>query len=176
MDLHGAVAEFQNLGYVSIGKGPKHPKGDPNLQQAIDEFLAEYPTIARDRSFANFLEYYSAAAIDWPDEQLTIEIYGFSSDITLLIAQPEETLVDAQGFFRFSEILVKPGPHGEKAIDGLYAFDVSQNRSAGIYQKTTVWTTDSDTINYVWYCRTFLEWLSRVVEAEGRLPLVTYSP
>jgi len=176
MDLHEIVTEFQNLGYVSLGKGPKHPEGDSSLQPEIDEFLAQYPTIARDRSFVDFLEYYSAAAVDWPDEQLTIEIYGFSPEITLLIGRPEEPLIDALKFFRFSEILVKLGPHGEQAIDGLYAFDISKDRVAGIYQKTTVWTTDSASINYAWYCATFSEWLSRVVEAGGRLPLVSYDP
>src|SRR5258707_10659352 len=101
-------------------------------------------------------------------------IYGFSPDITFIIGQPEENLVDYQGFFRFSEILVKPGPNGEEGIAGQYAFDTTGNRRTGIYQKTIVWSVDSRKVDYEWYCETFLEWLSRVVEATGRLPLVTY--
>lgn len=176
MDLHQIVAEFRKLGYVSLGEGPKHPEGNPNVQLAIDQFLAMYPTIALDQSFVDFLEYYSAAAIDWPQEQLTIEIYGFSSDVTLEIARPEEPLQDENGFYRFAEILVKPGPNGEKAIDGLYAFDVTGTRRNGIYQRISLWSENTASISYQWYCQTFAEWLARVVEAGGRLPLVSYSP
>src|SRR5215213_7106968 len=127
MDLHEIIRNFQKIGYVSIGMGPKHPQGNTELQENINHFLDRYPTIAKDISFVEFLEYYSAAAVDWPDEELTLEIYGFSSDINIDIGSPSEPIVDYKGFLRFAEILVKPGPNGEEAIGGVYAFDITNN-------------------------------------------------
>ncbi len=176
MDLHEAVAAFRKLGYVSIGKGPKHPEGDPEKQQEIDDFFEEYPAIARDRSFVSFLEFYSAAALAWPDYQLAIDIFGFSTDLTLNIARPEELLLDDEGFYRFAEINVRPGPNGERMISGLYAFDATNKRLCGVYQKVRVASAALVHTNYEWCCDSFLEWLSRVVEVGGRLPLVSYNP
>ena len=175
MDLHAVMAEFRKLGYVSIGQGPKHPQGNPDLQHEIDEFLAQYSGIARDESFVEFLAYYSAAAVDWPHLELTIEIYGFSPDITFYIAHPDEPLLDEKGFYRFAEIVVEPGPKGEESIGGLYAFDVTGHRNPGIYQKVRVASALEVPIDYAWCSNSFLAWLSRVVQARGRLPLVSYN-
>lgn len=174
MNLYDTVNAFKDLGGVSIGKGPKHPEGNPSLQQKIKQFLGEYPQIGRDDGFVEFLEYYSAASIDKPHEQLTLEIYGFSPDITLDISQADEPLIDEKGFFRFAEILVKPGPHDEKAIGGLYAFDCTGQRRRGIYQKIYLWSSNSETMNFEWYCETFINWLADVVESKGLLPLAIY--
>jgi len=172
MNIHEVVKGFQALGYVTLGAGPKHPKGNPKTQLEIDAFLKQYPTIAQDQGFVEFLEYYSAAAVDWPNEQLTIEVYGFSPDITLEIARPEEPLEDHNGFFRFAEILMIPVPDDEQAIASTYAMDVTGTRTAGIYQKFSVWSEDSRMMDYEWCCENFLVWLSRVVNAGGRLPMV----
>jgi len=174
MNIHEVVKGFQALGYVTLGAGPKHPKGNPKTQLEIDAFLKQYPTIAQDQGFVEFLEYYSAAAVDWPNEQLTIEVYGFSPDITLEIARPEEPLEDHNGFFRFAEILITPGPDGEQSIASTYAMDVTGTRAAGIYHKLSVWSEDSRMMDYGWHCDNFLVWLSRVVRAGGRLPMVDY--
>lgn len=171
MDLKSLMQDFQNIGFVSIGKGPQHPEGDPEIEAGIQDFLEQYPSIAEDDTFVEFLLHFSAAAVDWPDEQLTIEIYGFSPDITLEIANPEEPLLDNDGFFRFAEILVKPGPEDEKAIDSLYAFDTTGTRKKGIYHKISLWSEDTHRIEFRWCCESFLEWLSMTVDAKGRLPM-----
>jgi len=105
-------------------------------------------------------------------------IHGFSADITLHIDGREETLLEWGGFYRFAEILVKPGPNGEKGVGASYAFAVNADRKSGIYQRISLWSefekVITHDINYEWYCETFLEWLSQVVDAQGRLPMKQY--
>jgi len=167
VELNEVIKAFQNLGYTRIGKGPKHPEGDAQRQAEIDEFLARYPQVKRDKSFVEFFEYYSALAIDWPNEALTLVVHGFSPDISLEIARPEEPLVDEKNFFRFAEIIVQPGPNGERAIGSLYAFDTTEQRRSGIYQKTKASGIHSPWPEFEWYCETFIEWLSRVVDTQA---------
>lgn len=175
MDLHEVMKAVQTLGYTRIGKGPKHPEGDPQVQAEIDEFLALHPQVKRDQSFVDFFEYYSAIAIAWPNEALDLIVYGFSPDITLEIAHPDERLDDENGFFRFAEIIVKPEPYGKESIGSTYAFDTTGQRRSGIYQSTKAsgihrrWPPE-----YEWYCETFIEWLRRVVEDQSRFTASRY--
>lgn len=168
MDLHEVMKAVENLGYIRIGKGPKHPDGDPEVQAEIDEFLALYPQVKQDQSFVDFFEYYSAIGTEWPNEALIFIVYGFSPDIMMEIAHPDEALVDENGFFRFAEIIFHPEPYGKEGIASVYAFDTTGQRRSGIYQETKEagvyrrWPP-----KYEWYCETFLEWLTRVVEAQS---------
>jgi len=60
MDLPELMKQFEAIGYASIGKGPAHPDGNPELKHEIQDFLKEYPRIAQDAGLVSFLEYYSA--------------------------------------------------------------------------------------------------------------------
>jgi hypothetical protein len=170
MNLHEVMGRFVRLGNVTVGMGPKHPSGvATEVQEEIDTFLAKYPALRRDQSYVDFLEYYSAAAVDWPNEKLIIEIYGFSDEISLLIAHPDEPLLDEDGFYKFAEIMIKTG---RKIVDSFgmeYAFDTTGERRAGVYHRVAPPRVYTETLPYEWYCSTFLEWLEHVVEKQGRL-------
>jgi hypothetical protein len=170
IDLHEVMKHFITLGNVTVGMGPKHPsRVAREMQEEIDQFFARYPALHRDQSYVDFLEYYSAAFVGWPHRTLMISIYGFSEDVTIPIAQPDEPLVDEDGFHRFAEIIVKTGEGRSDFVGMEFAFDATGERKSAVYHRTAPMGVDSRTLPYEWYCDTFLEWLIQVVEKQGRL-------
>src|SRR5262245_34495819 len=104
MTLKELMSEFMALGYATVGAGSKHPvMPAPELQSHIDEFLAENPSLKKDQSYVEFLEVYSGAAVDYPDFQLTVLIYGFS-DVSVTFLDPQILFVKPEGFIQFAEI------------------------------------------------------------------------
>jgi hypothetical protein len=172
MNLHELIEGFVNLGYASVGFGPRHPDMPVHkLQSEIEAFFTRYPSLQSDQGYVDFLLTYSAASIDWPDERLVMEIYGFS-DFTTSLPHPDEPLIDENGFFRFAEIQI--GPILEDNTVGIeFAWDITGERRDGIYRRIlTMADYDRDAwkyITYTWYCGDFLEWLEDVVNKQGKL-------
>lgn len=169
MHLDSLIQKFFDMGHATIGNGPKHPDS-PNaaLQSEITEFFSTYPVLAKDQGYVDFQEKYAGAVVDWPYDELTIVIHGFY-DFTEHVLYPDEPLIDDDGYFYFAEVITKTsaGSKDRQDIIGMgFAWDITGMRKPGIYR--TVGQSGSDTPN-MWYCETFLEWLSDVVEKRGKL-------
>jgi hypothetical protein len=139
------------------------------LQKEIDEFLQKNQILRNDQGYVDFLETYSAASVDWPNEMLIIQIYGFSPEITIEVAHPDEALVDKDGFFRFAEIILKTGDTKKDFVGLSYAYDTTGKRPYGVYQSTLPYGADFRTIPYKSYGNSFLAWLKDVIEKKGKL-------
>lgn len=88
LDIHSLMKKFSNLGYASVGRGPKNTESPrPELQQEIDNFLDEHSYLQNDSGYVDFLEYYSGARVDFPEGELVIDIFVFLEEIGFLLVK-----------------------------------------------------------------------------------------
>jgi hypothetical protein len=164
------MIRFEQLGQTTVGRGPKHPV-TPNLtlRSEIDGFFKEYPELAKDRGYVDFLERYSAATRWHEDDEFSVIIYGFS-DFTINLLYPDESLISQEKFFRFAEVGTKIGDRKfEDEINLDFAWDVSGKQQQGVYRRIVPWDVDPKLILYSWYCDNFLTWLDALITNKGRL-------
>lgn|SRR5574341_1603885 len=167
MDPDAIMTDFARLEYAMIDFGPKHPTNPvPELQREIDEFFSEYPILRRDKGYVAFLETYSAAAVFWPNQELVIQIYGFSEEMTEHLLYPDEPLLEQGRFLRFAEVMIEE----EEDVVGLsFAWEVTGQHSPGVYRQLRQGGADWKTTPYTLYASTFLNWLEEIVTKNGRL-------
>jgi hypothetical protein len=95
-EVVGGLACFPN---AVIGHGFRHPTSpDSSCQQDFQTTLAQYPFLKRDPGYLAFLSRYAGAAVyAYPDEDITIHLFGFMDDVFHLLHGPADT-VDRDGF------------------------------------------------------------------------------
>lgn len=168
MDIHSLMKKFSNLGYASIGRGPKNTESPRSeLQQEIDNFLDEHPYLRNDSGYVDFLEYYSGARVDFPEGELVIDIFGFLEEIGFHLIKDRfgESDIDEQGYFMFCTTVVQVAKDSDPNNEELgldYAFDATGKRTWGIYRVINYG-------EYEWYCSSFLEWLEKLIDKKGLL-------
>ena len=166
MDIHSLMQNFTELGYVTVGRGPKHPESPSlELQKEIDSFLEQYSFLRKDRGYIDFLEYYSGAMVDWPQGELVIAIFGFLEEISFHLIKDGGEVIDDDGFYAFctSVVRVGEGQDIENESIGLgYTFDATGTRRWGVYRSIGGGECE-------WYCDSFLEWLEKLIDKKGLL-------
>jgi hypothetical protein len=135
------------------------------LQADIDDFMHEYPLVARDPGYGEFLETYSAAVYISPNEELAVNVFGFS-EFTLHLLYPDESLVEQDRFHIFAEISLQ---ESESAKGLLFAWDLTGEQKAGVYRSTRTSEADWEITLYTWYCKDFLTWLDALIKHKGKL-------
>jgi hypothetical protein len=160
MNIHSLMHQFAQFDGAQVGHGPKHPT-EPNLTltEEIATFFNHYSFLQHDQGYVDFQEYYAGASvIILSDNNLTvdIDIFGFL-DVSTHMTKYEDPIVDEDGHLVFSYILFNKKQ---------FSFSFNTNREWGVY-RTVVWENlDRQTS---WYCATFLEWLERLIQYQGRL-------
>jgi hypothetical protein len=170
MDVHSLVKDFLELPDAEVGRGPQHPTNPvPELEAPINEFLEKYPFLCKDARYVEFLKCYSGAYLLWPDDQLMIDVFGFS-DVSSPIEAEEYPVVDNEGYLTFCSVLyrVKPGGGVENIQTLGFAFDATSQRKPGVYRQLVGRQPGSPTVTE-WYCETFLELFHELIDKRGRL-------
>jgi hypothetical protein len=100
MDIHSLMKKFSNLGYASVGRGPKNTESPrPKLQKEIDNYLDEHPYLQNDSGYVDFLEHYSGARVDFPLCELVIDIFGFLEEIGFHLVKDRFQYCSVNDFF-----------------------------------------------------------------------------
>ena len=170
MDLHCLVQRFSELDRARVGRGPRHlTQGNRSLEGALESFLKRYPFLKKDTGYVQFLECYAGAYLVWPEDELVIDIYGFSGVSTLIVGE-DGPIIDEDGYLTFSSVLfrIREGPGLENIQTLGFAFDATQQRKPGIYRQV-VGREEGSPIVTDWYGETFLEWFKDVMDKKGRL-------
>lgn len=166
MNIHSLMTRFTELGFASVGRGPKHPQSPrPELHEEIDNFLSQHPYLRKDNGYIDFLECYAGAMVDWPNGELVIDIFGFSEDVSLHLTQDEGSVIDDEGFYAFCSSVVRVDKDQESKHEYLglgYAFDSTGTRKWGVYR-----CIEDEPCQ--WYCASFREWLKELIDKKGRL-------
>lgn len=172
LNIHSLMKEFSKLEGAEIGRGPKHPSSpDPNLAQETEAFLNEYPFLRQDQGYVDFLESYAGAWVMWPNNELIIDLFGFT-EVSRNIANPDNVcVVDENGFLIVYDGMVRlvDGGFREGVIGQGFAFDATGERKWGIYRY--VFVSGVEVARY-WYCETFLQALAALIETRGKLPAI----
>lgn len=170
MDVHALMREFAELDGAEVGQGPKHPI-EPNLAltDVVTGFLKEHTFLKQDRGYVDFLECYAGAWVMWPNDDLVIDLFGFT-EVSRNIANPDEgEVVDTDGFLVFCDGLVRlQDDLGFSTVLGqAFAFDATGKRKWGVYRYII---DDSGKTDKYWYCETFLRMLEALIGTKGKLP------
>jgi hypothetical protein len=165
MTLYETMARFSEIGYVTIGRGPKHPfLPNPLLAEQITSLLNEYPFLVQDQGYIDFVECYAGASMNHPAEALMVDIYGFTHASSHLIELPG-SIVDDNGFLMFAGIYWRQDINDPRSLVELdFAFDATGSRVQGVYG----YRVGGDN-GYQWYCKSFLEWFDLLIVKKGRL-------
>src|SRR5262245_54689882 len=101
MDIHFLIQELAELGHIEAGHGPKHLIS-PNVAIAdeIKSFLTDYSFLKQDHDYVDFLEYYAGLGLGKPEDDLLVDIYGFTNVSSHMI-ELEGAIVDESGFLTF---------------------------------------------------------------------------
>jgi len=170
MDVHSLVNKFLELSEAEVDRGPQHPtEPDPELEAPVNDFLDQYPFLRQDAGYVEFLKAYSGAYVIWPDDQLLIDIFGFS-EVSSPIEVEEYPVVDNEGYLTFCSVAyrVKPGGGVENIQTLGFAFDATSERKPGVYRQLVGREPGSPTVTD-WYCETFLELFRDLIDKRGRL-------
>jgi hypothetical protein len=125
----------------------------------------------------DFLKRYSGAFVFDRERNIGIDIRGFAESVVELCGDycefdDDEPHVNAKGFYEFALLDFHTGEKWsmETSVVMSFAFDATLSRPWGVYQGLPVkeagqaeWKTE-----WRWCGETFLEWLSRVGEQQGR--------
>jgi hypothetical protein len=184
MDIHSLIEKFRGLGNAEIGRGPKS-YNPPNLSmlKEIETFLEEYPFLKQDQGYVDFLENYAGAFINWPNEELTIDLFGFDDKVATHIVKEDGFIVDEAGFLCFCDTAPRIEVNEKAKLEsrlgkeiffkdqlGLqYCFDASGKRQPGIYLTTSYHKNKSFIQFGIWYCETFSGWFEALIEKKGQL-------
>jgi hypothetical protein len=138
------------------------------LAQEIEAFLNEYPFLRQDQGYVDFLESYAGAWVAWPNNDLVIDLFGFTQ-VSTHIVKEDGYIVDPTGFLTICDGMVRlrEGGFREGVIGQGFAFDATGERKWGIYRYVMI---DGIEAAMDWYCETFLQALSALIETKGRLP------
>jgi hypothetical protein len=170
MDMHSLVKEFSEWRNAEVGQGPEHPTHpNPELKAAVDGFLEEYPFLYNDAGYVEFLKSYAGAHVNWPDDELVVDIFGFT-EVSTEFTEGEDPIIDKEGYLTFclEFFRVQPGSEIESIQILTFAFDATLQRRPGIYRQV-VGKRPGDPVTTAWYCDTFLEFLRDLIDKQGRL-------
>lgn len=156
------MAQFAQFKGAQVGYGPCHPT-HPNLSIAGDiaSFVEHYSFLQHDTDYISFLEIFAGARILSPQSSWMVDILGFA-DVCALMTAPEGEIVDEEGVLLFSYIVLEERPAGSQQIS--FGFDATQQRRPGVYR-----TMAEYAYQWQWYCPSFLIWLERLIQYQGRL-------
>jgi hypothetical protein len=164
--IYQMIKKLHELGIVETGRGPKHPTlPNTELVEEIAEFLETYSFLKTDQGYVNFLERYAGLLLYRDSDFLSLGIYGFDNDVSLHLVNGEGELIDEAGILTFADLTL-PLQEGDQSSENLtaigFGFDSTQQRHWGVYRCI-------DGQPYHWYCRSFLEWLEKFYNNQGRL-------
>jgi len=160
--------------HARIGRGPGYP---PELEGALREktaaWLSVHPFLALDSGYVDFLKPYSGLAVsrdDDPSLDWGLDIAGFTGtggcldEVDFCVFDPTVPAIDEKGFYRFADVSYCAYPDLTRPWSGWlgadFGYDATGERPWGIYR-----LLDPPQ----WFCSTFAEWLSRVIERKGRV-------
>ena len=162
------VGRLSLLPRAAIGHGFRHPTSpDSTRKRDYQATLTQYPFLERDPGYLAFLSRYSGAAVySYPDEDISIHLFGFIDDVFHLLHGPGET-VDQDGFMAFGYTELTLSNSDQDVVTLGFSFDATGSRRWGIYR--SVRQPGGDTQGPDWYCLSFIEWLRLAIAAKGRL-------
>lgn len=150
------------------GQGPKHPTHpNPELQEALDEFIQAYPSILEDEGYICFLKKYAGAYAENADATRIVDVFGFGGTATD-IADPEALQVDENGYLVFAQCIYSEIADG-KLVDSYehdFAFSVTGDRPKGVYRASSTLRDPRQTFSF--YVGDFCQWLQKLIEVRGR--------
>lgn len=164
-DLEGLttlMTELTTLGRLDTVGSPARPP-DTRIAREVEEFLDRYPFLRRDPGYVAFLQCYAGAGLTSQGELRSLDIYGFSDEVTLHITRGEGDVVE-NGLLTFADLLLRLDPgHGAqvKSVGCGFGFPESSDARWGVYRITEDRSE--------WYCETFCEWLRQAIVKRGRL-------
>lgn len=159
MVLQELMQQFSTIEGAFIGQGSYH-SSYPNqaLLGEIDDFLQRFPFLRDDQGYIDFLSLYAGAGIS-QEPTLMVDICGFTTEGIHIVKDDGEPL-DKQGFFTFCLTYLD----NEREID--FSFDATGHRERGVYRAIA---DSRGTGDYAWFCPSFLIWLERLIQHQGRL-------
>jgi hypothetical protein len=160
-DIDHGFERLRTIGRLETAWRPPEAAQDHRLQTAVDALLASYPCLERDDGYVAFLRRYGGALLV-RDDGLLLSLFGFSHDIGMhLVEGPGDMVSD--GCLIIGDMIVPRVPSDPRDTAAVgFGFDVTGERRWGVYR-----IIDGGAPS--WYCATFLEWLTRLVERSGWL-------
>jgi hypothetical protein len=160
MDIDELVAAFDALPGTQVGAGPRHPvTPDPALTPRLTAFFAEFPGLARDPGYVDFMWKYGGMSRSDPEQNRLFYVHGFGAATADFDEDLDGPVVDEQGFFVFAESVV----HADTAerhdtYEYSFAFNLARDRPAGIYRfAATMSAQDRGFLRHADDFRSFLE-------------------
>jgi hypothetical protein len=182
MNIHQLIARISRLGQSQIGHGPKHPEL-PNIElaEAVKAYFQRYSFLMQDQDYLDFMECYAGLYVFRPEYHIAIDVFGFteaSSDLMRIqndyFFQGENNILE-DGFLAFCDASFVPSGLAPEDITflslegGGFAFSESGERQFGVY-RATVSGSESEIVEYKYYCSSFLTWLEILLESQGLFP------
>jgi hypothetical protein len=161
--IDARVARLAALGHWKTARDVVGAEADAKFEKELERLLGRYPFVRQAPDWLAFLTRYGGGTLTRDDDMLSLGLYGFSHDATLHILDGAGEPVD-YGCLYFCDVVLPREPvkgYTDETISLGFGFEASGERSWGVYR-----IRDG---NSEWYCETFLEWLERFVEKEGRL-------
>lgn len=156
------MADLGKLGRLVTVCSPEHPP-DARLAGEIEAFLDGYRYLHRDAGYVAFLRHYAGAALKSYDDMLSLDLFGFSEEVTVHLVHGEGEIVE-NGLLTFADLLI-PLESGlgvfVKTAGCGFGFPESAEQRWGVYK------INED--RSFWYCSSFLEWLAHFIDKKGRL-------
>jgi hypothetical protein len=166
VELDDLILQFSRLPHAVVGHGPRHPVSpDPSIEQDVSRFLEEHPSLRRDAGYVEFLEKYSGAAFDYPDQTVAVEIIGFSSESMNVYELDSPVVQDGLMVFALCAYhSFRDG--GIDTYEHDFAIAADDRRKPGIYRYYG--STRHPEPSVSWHAEDFVTWLEEFVGRGGR--------
>lgn len=163
-ELDLLLARLESFGHLKLGDGPEHP-ARPNRQLGpeLARFLEQYPFVTRDDGYVQFLARYGGAVF-WRDQDaLSLGLFGFYPDLALHLTKGPGDIIES-GCLTFCDLVIPPrgNPFAADALGLGFGFEATGTRPWGVYRLDGHGDAQ-------WFCASFLGWLRRFADCEGRL-------
>lgn len=161
-ELTRLMTALGKLGDLETVCSPGHPAG-ARLVREVEDFLNQYVFLRNDAGYVAFLQRYAGAGFKSHDDMLSLDLFGFSEDVTLHILRGEGDVIE-NGLLTFADLLIplEPGRGVFVNTKGCgFGFPATPQRQWGVYQ-----ISEGRSCRY---CDSFLEWLAQFVDKKGRL-------
>src|SRR4051794_23534536 len=132
MPFEAEIAEvgrlLSRMPHAEIGRGPRHPKRPQKaLADRVVNHLRDLQLDQIDRHYAAFLLGFAGASVEYSDNSIYVDIFGFSEGVCTDLSLPEGDFVDEAGFYMFCSSVFQTGPTQflEDITGVAFAFDTS---------------------------------------------------
>jgi hypothetical protein len=161
-ELVNEVKLLSRIATITYGDGFG---ADEITKKEIIRFYETYPAIQWDVYLIKFFESFLALDILDQDENIIACVFGFDQNVTESILNPDEPLINEDGFLRFSESSIKLRENIRIGFN--FAYDITGKRPNFIYFRYSIAGIDSTKIKYRPFSNNFLEWVTQFRETKG---------